>query len=103
MPTGGDIRPFYKQAQGVEGLTSANTWNGVTDAVANRYKSQYEYDANGNIQSAKRWDNAGTQYDDLKYHYEKSGTQLLRNRLYHLNESINGGYGDIGVDGSQFE
>jgi len=93
-----------KQAQGVEGLTAvANTWNGVTDAVANRYKSQYEYDANGNIESAKRWDNAGTQYDDLKYSYEKSGTQLRRNRLYHLNETIDGGYGDIGVDGSQFE
>lgn len=103
MPTGGDIRPFYKQAQGVEGLAAvANTWNGVTDAVANRYKSQYQYDANGNIQSAKRWDNAGTQYDDLKYSCEKSGTQLLRNRLYHLNESINGGYGDIGIDASAY-
>jgi RHS repeat-associated protein len=91
-----------KQAQGVEGLTSANTWDGVTDAVADRYKSQYTYDANGNIQSTKRWDDAGTQYDDLAYHYEQVNNKLLRNRLYHLNESINGGYGDIGVDASAF-
>ena len=82
MPTGGDIRPFYKQAQGVEGLTSANTWNGVTDAVADRYKSQYEYDANGNIETVEHFDETGTQYDDLKYNYEKNGTQLLCNRLY---------------------
>ncbi len=91
-----------KQAQGVEGLTSANTWNGITDAVTDRYKSKYTYDANGNIETAERFDETGQQYDDLEYHYEKENNKLLRNRLYHLNESINGGYGDIGVDGSAF-
>ncbi len=91
-----------KQAQGVEGLTAANTWNGITDAVADRYKSAYTYDANGNIETAKRYDETGAQYDNLEDHYEQSGTDLLRNRLYHLNESVNGGYGDIGVDGSAF-
>ena len=102
MPTGGDIRLFYKQAQGVQGLTSANTWDGVTDATADRYKSQYTYDANGNIETVQRFDEAGAQYDDLAYHYEQVNNKLLRNRLYHLNESINGGYGDIGVDASTF-
>lgn len=91
-----------KQAQGVQGLTAANTWDGLTDATADRYKSRYTYDANGNIETVERFDQAGVQYDDLHYHYEKSGTQLLRNRLYHLNETIDGGYGDIGVDASAF-
>ena len=91
-----------KQAQGVEGLTSANTWDGITDAVADRYKSQYTYDANGNIETVARFDETGTQYDNLQYHYEKNGAQLLRNRLYHLNETIDGGYGDIGIDASTF-
>ncbi len=91
-----------KQAQGVTGLTAANTWDGITDPVADRYKSKYTYDANGNIETVKRFDDAGTQYDNLEYHYEKTGTDLLRNRLYHLNESINGGYGDIGIDASPF-
>ncbi len=43
-------------------LDAANSWDGVQDAVTDRYKSQYEYDANGNIQSTKRWDDAGTQW-----------------------------------------
>ncbi|MFN6115899.1 MAG: hypothetical protein ACK46C_08455, partial [Flavobacteriales bacterium] len=38
-----------KKARGVVGLTNTNTWIGVTDGATNRYRSQYEYDANGNI------------------------------------------------------
>ncbi|MEO7080944.1 MAG: hypothetical protein ABIY71_05420, partial [Flavobacteriales bacterium] len=74
-----------KQAQGVEGLTVAsNSWEGVTDAVADRYKSAYDYDANGNIETAQRHDENGQQYDDFAYQYHTAGGQLLQNRLYDL-------------------
>ncbi len=58
--------------------------------------------ANGNIETVERFDETGVQYDDLAYHYEKSGTDLLRNRLYHLNETKYGGYDDIGIDISEY-
>ena len=45
-----------KKARGFIGMTNANTWSGVVDAAENRYRSEYEYDANGNIVSAERWD-----------------------------------------------
>src|SRR5690606_35609650 len=74
-----------KQAQGVEGLTAAaNSWEGVTDAVADRYKSAYTYDANGNILTAERHDETGQQYDDFAYQYHDPGGLLAQNRLYDL-------------------
>ncbi len=83
MPTGGDIRLFYKQAQGVEGLTTANTWDGITDAVADRYKSEYTYDANGNIEIMARHDGDGHLYDAMNYGYHTDAYgRKLRNRPY---------------------
>jgi YD repeat-containing protein len=75
-----------KKARGVAGLTNTNTWIGVTDGATNRYRSQYEYDANGNIISANRYDNDGDHYDQFAYKYHKqNGTaRLRRNRLYQL-------------------
>jgi len=75
-----------KKARGVVGLTNTNTWIGVTDGATNRYRSQYEYDANGNIISANRYDNDGDHYDQFAYKYHKqNGTaRLRRNRLYQL-------------------
>jgi RHS repeat-associated protein len=79
-----------KEARGIEGLTGANTWNGVVDATANRYKSAYAYDANGNIRTADRWDQTGTTpYDALTYKYNGSDPnagveKTTRNRLYEL-------------------
>ena len=75
-----------KKARGVIGLDVYNTWEGVDDdAAVNRYRSEYEYDANGNILSAERYDADGTgHYDSFEYHYQMNGTRLQRNRLYEL-------------------
>lgn len=76
-----------KKARGVEGLTSTNTWDNITDAATNRYRSQYEYDANGNILTAERWNADGSaRYDSLHYHYHDDGGRRQRNRLYHLQD-----------------
>jgi RHS repeat-associated protein len=73
-----------KKARGVVGLTNTNTWIGVTDGATNRYRSQYEYDANGNIISANRYDNDGDHYDQFAYKYQKRDGRTMRNRLYEL-------------------
>jgi len=77
-----------KKARGVTGIGSGNTWRGVNDdANPNRYRSQYEYDANGNILTAERWNADGTaRYDSLHYHYHDAGGRRQRNRLYHLQD-----------------
>lgn len=74
-----------KQAKGVTGITTGNTWDAITDATANRYKSEYAYDANGNIMAAERYDQDGNQYDGLEYRYHVDGNgNKVRNRLYQL-------------------
>lgn len=76
-----------KQAQGVQGLTSANTWDGVTDAVADRYKSEYTYDANGNIETVARHDRGGHLYDAMNYGYHTDAHgRKLRNRPYNIQD-----------------
>jgi len=78
-----------RSARGLVGLGNTNTWDGVNDSGPNednRYRSEYEYDANGNILTTNRWDYEGDHYDEFAYKYQRqSGTaRLLRNRLYQL-------------------
>jgi len=72
------------------GLDDAtNDWTTLptpTGADADKYLSTYAYDANGNIEAADRYDQNGDHYDDLEYFYHKSGSDLVRNRLYHLKD-----------------
>lgn len=76
-----------RTAHGLVGLNNTNTWNGVNDAATNRYRSEYTYDANGNIETVQRWNATGTaRYDSLHYHYHDAGGRRLRNRLYHLQD-----------------
>jgi len=76
-----------KQAQGVEGLTATNTWDGVTDATADRYKSEYTYDANGNIETVARHDGDGNMYDAMNYGYHTDALgRKLRNRPYNIQD-----------------
>jgi RHS repeat-associated protein len=54
-------------------------------AQANRYRSEYTYDANGNIESVERYDADGTgHYDSFAYHYHTIGGRKQQNRLYEL-------------------
>ncbi len=74
-----------RTARGLVGLGNTNTWDGVNDAATNRYRSEYTYDANGNIESVQRYDGAGTgHYDSFAYHYHTSGGRKKQNRLYEL-------------------
>jgi RHS repeat-associated protein len=76
-----------RTARGLVGLGNTNTWDGVADAATNRYRSEYTYDANGNIETAQRWNATGAaRYDSLHYHYHDAGGRRLRNRLYHLQD-----------------
>jgi RHS repeat-associated protein len=76
---------------------------------ANRYRSEYTYDANGNIVSANRYDKDENHYDEFSYKYEKRGGRVVRNRLYQLNDIADqpdafvneaGGAQDIGWTGN---
>ncbi len=92
------------------GLDDAtNDWTTLptpTGPDAEKYRSSYTYDANGNIRTADRWDQAGAPYDALAYGYkEASGAKLLRNRLYQVddladptNALVNAGPGEQAVD-----
>lgn len=75
-----------KVARGYDGLTTANDWASATPSAADLYKSMYAYDANGNITQAKRYDQDGALYDSLYYHYQNTGGELTRNRLYQLRD-----------------
>jgi len=97
-----------RAARAYTGLDENNTWDGVADAVANRYRSAYEYDANGNITGAARFDGSGNWYDWFAYKYQKNNARLMRNRLYQLNDLADqanayvneaGGAQDIGWTG----
>ncbi|HRO99096.1 MAG TPA: RHS repeat-associated core domain-containing protein [Flavobacteriales bacterium] len=77
-----------RKARGVIGLASTNTWHGVADSGPNednRYRSEYTYDANGNIETVRRYDGAGTgHYDSFAYHHHTSSGRKQQNRLYEL-------------------
>ena len=82
-----------RKARAVYGLTNTNTWTGVNDdANPDRYRSEYQYDASGNMLNAYRHNNSGARYDSLHYYYERSADgRLLRNRLYHLRDLASDG------------
>jgi RHS repeat-associated protein len=52
---------------------------------ANRYRSEYTYDANGNSETVERYDADGTgHYDSFAYHYHTIDGRKQQNRLYEL-------------------
>ncbi|MCL4281693.1 MAG: hypothetical protein KJZ58_05450 [Flavobacteriales bacterium] len=54
---------------------------------ADRYKSQYTYDANGNIETAARFDGDGNMYDAMTYgHHVDANGRTLRNRPYNIQD-----------------
>jgi len=65
---------------------TTNDWTTLptpTGADADKYLSTYEYDANGNIDRATRFDQDGVIYDELLYRYQEDGARV-RNRLYQV-------------------
>lgn len=85
-----------RESRGYNGLDADNDWALATASAPNLYGSSYTFDANGNMASAARYDDTGTQYDDFTYKYE--GTQAGptapikkgKNRLYELYDNENG-------------
>lgn len=75
-----------RTSQGVTGITTTNSWEGVNDPAPDRYRSEYTYDANGNILTAQRYDEDEDKYDEFSYKYQKqlNTGRLTRNRLYEL-------------------
>ena len=55
--------------------------------LPDRYKSEYWYDANGNIDTLARYDQDGNLYDGFSYKYKRDAQgRLVQNRLYQLND-----------------
>jgi hypothetical protein len=78
-----------RQARGITGIGAANSWHGVNAPLADRYRSAYTYDANGNIRTALRHDDGGSLHDQLRYFYQHQPNapgKLLRNRLLQLTD-----------------
>ncbi|MFN3343141.1 MAG: hypothetical protein ACK40M_10620, partial [Flavobacteriales bacterium] len=73
-----------------QGSPDFNTW-GNTGSFVNKYFNQFSYDANGNILTQKRHDDAGVQIDNLTYNYNVQVGGKLQNRLYHLNDTVSVG------------
>ena len=46
--------------------------------------SNYSYDANGNLLSLQRNNQAGVMFDNFAYQYQKVGGKTISNRLYHV-------------------
>jgi RHS repeat-associated protein len=65
-----------------------NKWGSTAD-ISNRYLNQFTYDPNGNILTQKRHDQAGVQFDDLRYRYNYNiEGRFIDNRLYHVSDNI---------------
>ncbi|MDD4748291.1 MAG: hypothetical protein PHW19_13520, partial [Salinivirgaceae bacterium] len=64
-----------------------NVWE--YDGYKGRYENNFEYDANGNILSLQRNNQAGVMFDNFTYQYQKIDNKMLSNRLYHVNDDVN--------------
>ena len=67
-------------------------------AMANMYKTSYTYDANGNIKNLQRYNAAGVKFDDMDYKYDVQGSNLISNKLYHVNDAIASGIHTADID-----
>lgn len=85
--------------QNVDLQQNGISWNaiGAGANAADTYKTGYTYDANGNILTLNRFDQAGDQMDNLSYTYDNgaSGAAFQKNQLSAVNE----GTGTNTVDG----
>ena len=90
-----------KNSATVDGTLEANPWtqqftydqlnritSGTTQGGTRNYRNAYNYDANGNILSLKRYDLAGAKIDSLVYNYHNidAGYKLNTNKLRSVDE-----------------
>ncbi|AEA42436.1 RHS repeat-associated core domain protein [Fluviicola taffensis DSM 16823] len=70
----------------------SNSWGSGGTTM---YYNAFTYDANGNIETQIRQNDAGTTIDDLTYNYHDLAGKRLRNRLYGVNDpTLNGDFSD---------
>jgi RHS repeat-associated protein len=67
---------------------STNSWGSGGTA---RYRNDFTYDANGNIKTQRREDYSAALIDSLRYFYDKTGGETMRNRLYHVDDYVSAG------------
>lgn len=72
-----------------EGATAGSGWANLSGGNTT-YKTNYSYDANGNILSLKRYDDAGLAMDDLSYTYDNGAGAgaKLSNTLSSVTDAI---------------
>jgi hypothetical protein len=58
------------------------------------YQNDFTFDANGNIKTQLKKDQVGVTIDNLTYRYHVSGSDVLLNPLYHVNDQA----GAVGTD-----
>src|SRR5690554_694731 len=76
-----------KESRSYESGLSTNSWNPTS--YNDEYFNAFTFDAMGNIETQNRHLRDGNRIDSLFYKYQKDGNgDLLRNRLYHINDSI---------------
>jgi RHS repeat-associated protein len=65
---------------------SGNSWNNI---AINSYRSNYSYDANGNITRLDRFDIDSVLIDSLLYHYNTNNNgRIINNRLDYITQSV---------------
>ena len=89
----------FSNANNPAAIIASNSWESATlygsgfSKETSSYFSRIDYDMNGNITHLKRntFKEEGTDFgmDDLTYTYNKSGNDLLSNRLYHVQDADN--------------
>lgn len=84
------------QSRSYENGLSANVWNPTS--YNQEYFNAFSFDANGNIKTQERHKRDGTKIEDLTYRYQTNGVNLIRNRLYHLNDAIGALVDDTDID-----
>ncbi|RQO65417.1 hypothetical protein DBR40_23610 [Pedobacter sp. KBW01] len=78
-----------------------NPWN--SGSAGSKYKEDFSYDGNGNIDTLKRANQNGIAMDFLRYQYERDlkTSRLLSNRLKQVADDVGGSAGDFDLAAGQ--
>ena len=86
----------YDQLNRIKGMqafvgldTVNNIWVQSGNEYNHRYQNDFTYDANGNISTLQRYNQAGVLFDDFNYKYQELNLHKISNRLYHVNDVAN--------------